>query len=69
MVIKEAQIIASRVTLGEFPRALRLLGKGLLHPDLFITDEIPMRDVTSAFARLDEEDPRTVKMVLDVQAV
>ena len=69
LVIKEAQIIASRVTLGEFPRALRLLGKGLLHPDLFITDEIPMRDVTVAFARLDHEDPRTVKMVLDVQAI
>jgi 2-desacetyl-2-hydroxyethyl bacteriochlorophyllide A dehydrogenase len=68
LVIKEAQIIASRVTLGEFPRAIRLLAKGLLHPELLITDEIPMRDVTSAFERLDREDPRTVKMVLDVQA-
>jgi L-gulonate 5-dehydrogenase len=69
LVIKEAQLIASRVTLGEFPRALRLLGKGLLHPELLITDEIPMRDVAAAFRRLDEEDPRTVKMVLDVQAM
>lgn len=69
LVIKEAQIIASRVTLGEFPRALRLLGKGLLHPELLITDRIAMRDVASAFARLDREDPATVKMVLDVQAL
>lgn len=69
LVLKEAQIIASRVTLGEFPRAMRLLGKGLLHPELFITEEIPLRDVASAFERLDKEDPRTVKMILDVQAV
>jgi threonine dehydrogenase-like Zn-dependent dehydrogenase len=68
LVIKEAQLIASRVTLGEFPRALRLLGKGLLHPELLITDQIPMRDVAIAFRRLDEEDANTIKMVLDVQA-
>jgi threonine dehydrogenase-like Zn-dependent dehydrogenase len=68
LVLKEAQIIASRVTLGEFPRALRLLGKGLLHPELLITDQIPMREVGAAFQRLDREEPETVKMVLDVQA-
>jgi L-gulonate 5-dehydrogenase len=68
LVIKEAQIIASRVSLGEFPRAIRLLGKGLLHPELLITDQLPMRDVGRAFERLDAEDPRMIKMVLDVQA-
>ncbi|HKO92285.1 MAG TPA: alcohol dehydrogenase catalytic domain-containing protein [Polyangiaceae bacterium] len=68
LVIKEAQIIASRVSLGEFPRAIRLLGKGLLHPELLITDQLPLRDVGQAFARLDAEDPRMIKMVLDVQA-
>jgi threonine dehydrogenase-like Zn-dependent dehydrogenase len=67
LVIKEAQIIASRVSLGEFPRAIRLLGKGLLHPELLITDRLPMRDVGKAFQRLDAEDPKMVKMVLDVQ--
>lgn len=68
LVIKEAQIIASRVSLGEFPRAIRMLGKGLLHPELLITDQLPMRDVGKAFARLDAEDPKMIKMVLDVQA-
>jgi L-gulonate 5-dehydrogenase len=68
LVIKEAQIIASRVSLGEFPRAIRLLGKGLLHPELLITDRLPMRDVAHAFERLDAEDPKMIKMVLDVQA-
>lgn len=69
LVIKEAEIIASRVTLGEFPRALRLMSKGLLHPELLVTHEIPMRDVTNAFAQVDREDPQTIKIVLDVQQV
>ncbi len=68
LVVKEAQIIASRVSLGEFPRAIRMLGKGLLHPELLITDQLPMRDVAQAFQRLDAEDPKMIKMVLDVQA-
>jgi (R,R)-butanediol dehydrogenase/meso-butanediol dehydrogenase/diacetyl reductase len=69
LVIKEAQIIASRVTLGEFPRAIRLMSKGLLHPDLLVTEQMPMRDITAAFAKVDRDDPRTIKVVLDVQQV
>ncbi len=67
LVIKEAQIIASRVTLGEFPRAIRLMDKGVLHPSLLVTDQMPMKDVTAAFARVDQDDPKTIKVVLDVQ--
>jgi len=66
LVLKEAQIIASRVTCGEFPRAIRLMAKGLLHPDLLITDRMPLREVTAAFAKVDREAPETVKIVLDV---
>lgn len=69
LVMKEAEIIASRVTLGEFPRAIQLMSKGLLHPQLHITHEVPMRQVTAAFAQVDREDPRTIKVVLDVQDV
>lgn len=67
LVIKEAQIIASRVTLGEFPRAIRMLAKGLLHPDLLITQKMALRDITAAFAKVDREDPETIKIVLDIQ--
>jgi len=69
LVIKEAQIIASRVTLGEFPRALRLMSRGLLHPELLITHRLPLRDVTAAFDKVDREAPDVLKVVLDVQAV
>jgi len=69
LVIKEAEIIASRVTLGEFPRALRLMAKGLVHPELQVTHEMPLREISAAFAQVDREDPRTIKIVLDVQQV
>jgi len=69
LVIKEAQIIASRVTAGEFPRALFMMGKGMLHTDLLITHQLPMRDVTAAFQQVDKDDPSTIKVVLDTQDV
>lgn len=69
LVIKEASIIASRVTLGEYPRALRMMAKGLLHPELLITHKLPMRDVTEAFSIVDHDDPGTIKLVLDTQAI
>lgn len=69
LVIKEASIIASRVTLGEYPRAIRMMAKGLLHPELLITHNMPMRNVTEAFSIVDRDDPDTIKIVLDTQAI
>ena len=69
LVIKEAEIIATRVTLGEFPRALKLMSKGLLHPDLLITGKVPLRAIDKAFTQVDSEDPETIKLVLDIQDV
>jgi L-gulonate 5-dehydrogenase len=68
-VLKEAQIIASRVTRGEFPRAIHLMAKGLLHPDLLISQKMALRDITAAFEKVDRDDPQTLKLVLDIQAV
>jgi 2-desacetyl-2-hydroxyethyl bacteriochlorophyllide A dehydrogenase len=68
LVLKEAQMIASRVTLGEFPRAIRLMAKGLLHPELLVTHKMPMRDVAAAFVKVDREEADTIKIVLDIKA-
>jgi threonine dehydrogenase-like Zn-dependent dehydrogenase len=68
LVLKEAEIIGSRVVAGEFSRALRLMGKGLLHPELLITHESPLEQVADAFAKLDTEAPEVIKIVLDVGA-
>jgi len=67
LVLKEGQIIASRTTLGEFQRTIRLLAKGLLHPELLVTHQLPLREVSAAFDRLERDDPSTIKIVLDVQ--
>jgi alcohol dehydrogenase len=69
LVIKEAEIIASRVTLGEFPRAIRMMSLGLLHPHLLITQKLALREITQAFEKVDQEDPDTLKIVMDVRAV
>jgi threonine dehydrogenase-like Zn-dependent dehydrogenase len=69
LVMKEAQLIASRVTRGEFPRAIRMLSRGLLHPDLLITDRMPLREAAAGFDKVDREDPATIKIVLDVRDV
>jgi 2-desacetyl-2-hydroxyethyl bacteriochlorophyllide A dehydrogenase len=67
-VIKEAKLIASRVSMGEFPQAIRLMSKELLHPDRLITHQLPIREVSGAFEQVDREGPETLKIVLDVQA-
>jgi threonine dehydrogenase-like Zn-dependent dehydrogenase len=56
------------VPAGEFPRALRLLARGLRHPRLLITAELPLREVAAAFAIVDRDLADTLEVVLDVQA-
>jgi len=68
LVLKEAEIIASRVTAGEFSRALYLMGKGLLHPELLITHQRPIEQVAEAFATIDTEAPEVIKIVLAMGA-
>jgi len=66
MVLKEARIIASRVTRGEFPRAIQMMSRGLLHPDLLITHQMPLEAISEAFDLVNEEDPETVKVILEL---
>ncbi len=66
LVLKEAQIIASRVTRGEFPRAMQMMSRGLLHPELLITAVKPLDRITEAFQQVDQEEPETIKIVLEI---
>jgi len=69
LVLKEAQIIASRVTRGEFPRAIQMMSRGLLHPEKLITSVQPLGDIGHAFEQVDQETPDTIKIVLDIKDV
>jgi threonine dehydrogenase-like Zn-dependent dehydrogenase len=67
LVLKEAEIIASRVTRGECPRAIALLGSRQLHPDLLITHRSPLGEAGAAFERIDRDEAGTLKVVLRVR--
>jgi len=65
-VWKEAEIIASRVTLGEFPRALTMLAKRCLHPEKLISHEFPLERIAEAFELMLDPGSRALKVLLEI---
>jgi L-iditol 2-dehydrogenase/L-gulonate 5-dehydrogenase len=65
-VWKEAEIIASRVTLGEFPRTLRMLARGLLPVQKIVTHELPLERVAEAFALMLDPGAQAIKVLLEI---
>ena len=65
-VWKEAEIIASRVTLGEFPRAIRMLARGLLPVQKIVTHELPLERVADAFALMLDPGAQALKVLLEI---
>lgn len=63
-VWKEAEIVASRVSRGEFPRALALVASGRMPAGRLVTHEMPVEEAPEAFRMLDEGRPGTVKILL-----
>ena len=66
VVMKEAQIVGGRVTLGDFPRTLRLMPQGRFHPDLIISGERSLEKTGEAFELLEEEPDRYLKFLIKV---
>jgi len=65
-VEKEIQLVGSRVTLGDFPRALSLMLQGRFHPDLLISKECRFEETAEAFRLLEEEPDRFLKLLIKV---
>jgi len=65
-VLKEIQLVGSRVTLGDFPRALSLMSRGIFHPDLLISKECRLDDTGEAFQLLEEKPDRYLKVLIRV---
>jgi threonine dehydrogenase-like Zn-dependent dehydrogenase len=63
-VWKEAEIIASRVNRGEFPRAIQLVASGRLPVGELVTHEMSVEQAPEAFRMLDEHAPGVVKILL-----
>jgi threonine dehydrogenase-like Zn-dependent dehydrogenase len=65
-VLREGEIIASRVNAGEFPRAIRFMAQGRYHPDLLITHRMSLDDAPRGFRLMDEGVNGALKVVLKV---
>jgi threonine dehydrogenase-like Zn-dependent dehydrogenase len=63
-VWKEAEIIASRVNRGEFPRAIELVASGRLPINELVTHEMSVEQAPEAFRMLDAHVPGVVKILL-----
>ncbi len=64
LIWKEATLVASRVTQGEFAETIENLEKGRLKPDALITDTINPRDIQKGFEMLDKEPDQHLKIML-----
>jgi len=65
-VEKEIQLVGSRVTLGDFPRALSLMAQGRFHPDFFISKECSLEETEKAFRLLEKEPDHYLKFLIKV---
>jgi threonine dehydrogenase-like Zn-dependent dehydrogenase len=66
LIWKEAKIIASRVSHGEFSKAIEALEKGLLNPEKMITGIFPLEDAQKGFDILDRDPASHLKILLKV---
>jgi 2-desacetyl-2-hydroxyethyl bacteriochlorophyllide A dehydrogenase len=65
LIWKEAKIIASRVSQGEFAETIRHLDAGKLKPDALISDIIPASEAQKGFELLENEPEKHLKILLE----
>jgi len=64
LIWREAKIVASRVSHGEFAEAIHHLKHGHLKPDAIVSADIPAADANQAFALLETEPEKYLKIVM-----
>lgn len=66
LIWKEAKIIASRVSHGEFSETIRYLNQDALKPDVLISRELHASEAQRAFVLLENEPEKYLKIILNV---
>jgi threonine dehydrogenase-like Zn-dependent dehydrogenase len=66
LIWKEAKIIASRVSHGEFAETIANMDKGKLNPDVLISDIFKARDAQTAFELLERQPDKHLKILLEL---
>jgi threonine dehydrogenase-like Zn-dependent dehydrogenase len=64
LIFKEAKIVASRVTAGEFEEAIDQLSQGKLKPDPLITGELPASRIQQGFEQLSAAPEKDLKILI-----
>lgn len=68
LIWKEAQIITSRVSDGEFTEVIEHLNKGTLKPDALISKVMPGSEIQKAFELVQKEKEKYLKVMLDFRS-
>ena len=64
LIWKEARLVASRVTHGEFSQAITQLAAGKLVPQALVSAELPGAEAVMAFRLLEEQPEQYLKIIL-----
>jgi threonine dehydrogenase-like Zn-dependent dehydrogenase len=64
LIWKEAKIITSRVSHGEYSEAISHLSLGNLHPELLISEIMPAENIQQAFDLLENNPEKYLKILL-----
>lgn len=67
LIWKEAKIVSSRVSHGEFAKAIEALDKGTIHPESMITGILSLKDAQLGFELLEAEPAKHLKILLKIQ--
>jgi len=66
LIWKEAKIVASRVSHGEYTECLRALQKGMLKPEALITKKMHLSKLQEAFRILEENNKEHLKIIMEI---
>ncbi len=65
VAIKELEIVGSRVTMGDFPKALELMKLGKFHTDLIVSETLKLSELGKSFELLEEEPEKYLKILVN----
>jgi len=67
LIWKEAKIVSSRVSHGEFAKAIVALDKKTIHPENIITGILDLKDAQEAFELMEAEPSKHLKILFRIQ--
>ena len=67
LIWKEAKIISSRVSHGEFSRAIEALSNNTINPESMITTILKLEDAQLGFEMLESNPGKQLKILLKIQ--